>query len=242
MTIKDCQCTCMSFDKCTCMQFKAKIFKPYTTESFGDGICGSTKGKGALCGGREIGFLPRHLEGVDRGHLGIACHRRLSNTLCGNSHTTSNSPRRDVLPGAQGAITRRDRRSLIKRGSYPTIRRCNRIHLNPLPNTEEEWTNEAGDQPETVESVGGDSPLQDGGNSYSSRPAPPRGLDGKSGSEGCLFHHPHPPGPPEILEVHGGRNLLPVHLPPIRPVLRPVDLHQGDETISDLAEVMGVSG
>ena len=85
-------------------------------------------------------------------------------------------------------------------------------------------------------------PLQDGGNSYPSRPAPPRGLDGKSGSEGCLFHHPHPPGPPEILEVHGGRNLLPVHLPPIRPVLRPVDLHQGDETISDLAEVMGVSG
>ena len=69
MTIIDKQfneCICMSckqYSKCTCMPcFKAINYKPYITESYGDGVCGPTKGKGALYGGRETGFLYRHLE------------------------------------------------------------------------------------------------------------------------------------------------------------------------------------
>ena len=222
-----------------CFDKVINICKPYITESNGDGVSGSTKGKEAFNGGRETGFLRRHLEGVDKGHLGIEYHRRVSNTPCGDSHPTSNTPRRGVLPRTQSSIIRGDTGTPPKRSNYPTIRKCNRFCLHPLPSTEEERSDEASDQPETVESLGGDPPLQDGGNSYPSGSPPPRRLDGESGFEGCLFHHPHPPGSSEISEVHGGRELLPVHLPAIRPVLRPMDFHQGNETINDSAEVMG---
>jgi len=87
------------------MQFKANNFQPYVVESAGDGLRGSTKGKGALYGGRETGFLFRHLEGVDKGHLGIECHRRLPNTLCWSSIPTQNTPRGGFLPGAQSSVT-----------------------------------------------------------------------------------------------------------------------------------------
>ena len=222
-----------------CFDKVINICKPYITESNGDGVSGSTKGKEAFNGGRETGFLRRHLEGVDKGHLGIEYHRRVSNTPCGDSHPTSNTPRRGVLPRTQSSIIRGDTGTPPKRSNYPTIRKCNRFCLHPLLSTEEERSDEASDQPETVESLGGDPPLQDGGNSYPSGSPPPRRLDGESGFEGCLFHHPHPPGSPEISEVHGGRDLLSVHLPAIRPVLRPMDFHQGNETINDSAEVMG---
>ena len=180
-----------------------------------------------------------YLEGVDKGHLGIECYRRISNTPCWDSHPTSNTPRRGVLPRAQSSITGGDTGTPTQRSSYPTIRKCNWFHFHPLPSTEEEWSDETSDQPETVESLGGDSPFQDEGNSYPSGSAAPRGLDGTSGLEGCLLHHPHPTGPPTVPEVHGGRDLLPVHLPAIRPVLCPMDLRQGDAAIDDPAGVMG---
>ena len=192
----------MPYCKCKCIQLESNNFKPYITESTGDGVSGSTKGKGALCGGRETGFLHRYLEGVNRGPLDTECHRRLPNTLCGNPYTTSNSPRGDVLP----ALLQEEIQDLC---NYPPIWRRNRIHLHPFPSTEKEWSNEASDQPETVESMSGDSPLQNGGNPYPSGPSPPRGLDGESGPERCLLHHPHPPGSPKVPEIHGGRDLLP---------------------------------
>jgi len=99
MIIRNCQCTCMPCKKCTCTQFKANNLQPYIVE---DGLRGSTKGKGALYGGREIGFLFRHLESADKGHLGIECHRRLPNTLCWNSIPTQNTPRGGL---AQSSVT-----------------------------------------------------------------------------------------------------------------------------------------
>ena len=70
MTVIDGQCnerTCVS-------SFKHISSKPYFAESFGGVVCSSTKGKGAFQGGREIDFLCRHLEGVDKGLLGMECH------------------------------------------------------------------------------------------------------------------------------------------------------------------------
>ena len=217
MTITDKQCnectctSCKQYSKCTSMpSFKAINCKPYITESYGDRVCGHTKGKGALYGGRETGFLYRHLEGVDKGHLGIECHRRISNIPCWDSHSISKgcSPKSTKL-----YYWRRHRNSYTKE--------CNLFHFHPLPSSKEEWSDETSDQPETVESLDRGSSFQDGGNSYPSGSAPPRGLDSTSGLEGCLLHHPHPPGPPAVPEVHGGRDLLPVHLPTIWPVLCP---------------------
>jgi len=115
----------MSCNRCTCMSFfKVNHFKLFIAESYGDEVCGITKGKGALCGDRETGFIFRHLEGVDKGHLGTKSHRRLPNTLCWNSHPTSSALR------AQGSTTGGDSGPSPQRSSYPTIRRRNQIHLH----------------------------------------------------------------------------------------------------------------
>ena len=216
--------------------FKVNHFKPYITDNYGDGICGVTIGKGALCGGRETLF--RHLEGINKGHLGIKCHRMLPNIHCWNSHPTSSAPSMGFLPRAQGSTTGGDLGPPPpQRSSYPTIRRHNRIHLHPLSSAKEKWADETSDQSEKVELLGGDSPLQNGGNSYPLGFALPGTLDGESGFEGCLLYHSHPPGPPEILEVHGGWDLLPVHLPTIQPVLCLFGVHQADEAINNPTEV-----
>ena len=149
-------------------------------------------------------------------------------------------PQEGVFSQEHKALLLEEIQDLLKKGgNYPTIRKHNRIYFNPLPSAEEEWSDEASDQPETVEPMGGDPPFQDGGNSYSSGSAPPGRLDGESGPKGRLLHHSHLQGPPELFEVHGRWDLLPVHLPAIRPVLCPLDLHQGDEANDDSAEVMG---
>jgi len=88
--------------------------------------------------------------------LGTECHRKLRNTLCWNSIPTQNTPRGGFLPGVQSSVTGEDPGPLKKGGNYPTIRKHNRILFNPLSSTEEEWSDEASDQPETVESMGGD--------------------------------------------------------------------------------------
>ena len=66
-----------------------------------------------------------------------------------------------------------------------------------------------------------------------------RRLDGESRLEGCLLHNLHSQSSPTVPQIQSSQSLLPVHLPPIRPVLRPMDIHQGDEAIDDSAQVTG---
>ena len=77
------------------------------------------------------------------------------------------------------------------------------------------------------------------GHSNPERPSQARRLDGESRSEGCIFHHPNSSPSPAVSEVQSRRALLSVHLPPIRPLLCPMDIHQGNETSDDYAEIPG---
>ena len=77
------------------------------------------------------------------------------------------------------------------------------------------------------------------GHSNPERSSQARRLDGESRSEGCILHHPNSSPSPAVSEVHSRRALLLVHLPPIRPLLCPMAIHQGNETSDDSAEIMG---
>ena len=62
------------------MWSKCSVQNPYVVKSTKRGVQSSTKGKGAFKVGRKVGFLHRHLEGVDRRCMGVK-YCRVSNTI-----------------------------------------------------------------------------------------------------------------------------------------------------------------
>ena len=79
----------------------------------------------------------------------------------------------------------------------------------------------------------------DGGNLYLEGPPETRGLVREGGSERCLPHSSHRLKPPAVPKVHAGQGELPVHMPPLWPVLCSPHIHQGDEASDDSVEIMG---
>jgi len=214
-------------------------FKPYVVESKGNGVCGSTKGKGPFRGGGKTGFLCGHLEGVDKGHLGIGGHTRVPNTTFRETSPASQTPRRGILPGTDSSPGGGGGFLITESSNLILSQHARGFLFHPIPSSQEEWPNEASYQPETVEQVGRNATFQNGGHPDPEGPVENRGLDGEGRLEGCLLHNSHSQSSPAVSPVPSSRSVLPVHLPPIRPVLCPVDIHQGDETTDDSAEVMG---
>ena len=50
---------------------------------------------------------------------------------------------------------------------------------------------------------------------------------------------PHPPSAPPVPEVHSGQQVLPLHLPPIQPILCPLGIYQSNETSDGFVEGLG---
>jgi len=75
--------------------------------------------------------------------------------------------------------------------------------------------------------MGGGPPIRDGGNLNSMGPPKSCGMDGESRSERSILHHPNRSSTSTVSEVHSG------------PVLRPMDIHQGDETHNGSVESPG---
>ena len=63
-----------------CVKKFIKFTDSYDAESMGNGVQRPTRDIEVSEGGREACTPCRHMERVDKGHLGIECHRRLSNT------------------------------------------------------------------------------------------------------------------------------------------------------------------
>ena len=78
------------------------------------GVQSSTKGKGAFEGGRKVSTLHRHLEGVNRRHMGIEYHNRISNTFQRADFAGSKTPRDCVL---SGALLQEEVQSLLQKGA-----------------------------------------------------------------------------------------------------------------------------
>ena len=142
----------------TCMYANSIIkCKPYVVDSKGNRVCGSTKGKGPFRGGGKTGFLCGHLEGVDKGHLGIGCY---TIPFLGKPHQPRR-PQEGILSRADSP-TRGGSRFLMTESSNLTLSQHTigvLFHSIPSP---QEWSNEAGDQPKTVKQVGRNTTFQDG--------------------------------------------------------------------------------
>ena len=213
----------------------------YVSESNGYGIHPAFKGRSAFEGGRQANSLCQRLEGVNKGQLGITDCPRFPDTLCRATHTgeeaksaflplraVSSDTRGSLLPSGEGG-------SDSSRQSPPS----NRVLLCPLPGPQEEWANEASDQPQSPQSMGRDTPLQDGRSLLSPRPVETGRLVGKGGSKGCLPDGSNTSRPPTLPPLHGRGSELPVHLPSLRTGMCSVGLHQGNEGGGDPTQVMG---
>ena len=179
------------------------------------------KGGAAFESGRQVGTLCRHLEGVNKRHLGVTSSQRLQNTLCLIAQPEHEADRASVSPRA-GSSSEGGTPVAAGEGSRnPHVRQSGGLLLKPLPGTQEEWSNKTSDQPEAVEPMGVCRTLQNGGNPYPNRPPETRRLVCEGGPKGRLLHSPHRPWPPAIPEVRAGQGELPVHMPPLRPFLCP---------------------
>ena len=222
-----------------CMSLFNNNCQSYTAESAKHGVQKASKGNGDFDGGREAGFLCRHLEGVNRGSLGTEYCSRVSDTFQGGTTARSKASRGQILKRTRSSIERRDRIT-FEEGCYLTSgTQHRRLLLHSVLSPQEEWTDETCHQSKTTQPVGGDPSLQDGGYLDPMGPTESWGLDGESRSEGCLLHHPNPSSTPTVPEVHSGRQTLPILMPSIRPVLCPVDIYQSNETSDGSIEDLG---
>ena len=92
---------------------------------------------------------------------------------------------------------------------------------------------------EVPQPVGGSSPLQNGGYCNIERPPETWGLDGEGRPEGCLLHHSNSPIPSTVSEIYSGRELFPIYLSPVQPVMCPLDIYKSGETSDGPSEGMG---
>lgn len=116
----------------------------YVGQSKGYGFCYATSYRGTFEGGRQISLLCQHLEGVDRGQLGITDHYGLSDSLCRATYagkettsafllirTTHSNAGGDLSPGKRGS-----------HGSRQSLASA-RVLLSPGSGPQGEWRNEA---------------------------------------------------------------------------------------------------
>ena len=216
-----------------------KCKKPYVVEGTNNGSV-ATRGD-ITFGGREIGNVHRHLEGVNKRPLGLASSQRVQDTLCVSTQPKHTANSTSITFRAGSSNKRRGQAATGEGSGDSGTRQSRWLLFKPLLSTQEEWPNETSDQPETVERVGVHRTLQDGGNSNPEGHSIIRRLVCESRSERRLLHNPNRLQPPAVPEVHAGRGELSVHIPPLWPVLCPPPpyVHQGTEASDNTTPFMG---
>ena len=175
----------------------------YVGQSKGYGFCYATSYRGTFEGGRQISLLCQHLEGVDRGQLGITDHHRLSDFLCratcaGKEATSAFLPIRTTHSNAGGDLFSPGKRG--SDGSRQSLASTS-VLLSTVSGPQEEWRNEASNQPQSPQPVSRDPSLQNGGPAYLTGPAKARRLASKGRPERCLPYSTHPPRTPTLPPV-----------------------------------------
>ena len=168
----------------------------------------------------------KHLEGVDKGPMGIRHHKGSPNRFhikalsgCGSSHSSLHG--RSGSPD-KGRVKRTPEQRSSSRGNKPS----ERVLHKSLPGPKKGRRAETRNKPKVPEQFCSDTTLQDGGNPYFEGPDTTRRLVGKSGSEGRLLCSPDPPLSPSIPQIQLPGEVLSVHLPPIWPVIGSLGLYQ----------------
>ena len=142
-----------------CVKKFIKCSESYNAESMGNGVQRATKDNGFCEGVRQACLPSRHLEGVNKGHLGIECHRRLSNTFDMEPSTTSKVCSKKSMQ----VFCERKWIPFYRREPSLLSQRTQGFPLNNIPGAQKEWSNETCDQLEVSQSVGGGPTFQNGG-------------------------------------------------------------------------------
>ena len=219
------------------LQSQSNAKKPYVVEGTNNGSV-TTRGD-ITFGGREIGNVHRHLEGVNKRPLGLASSQRVQDSLCVSTQPKHTANSTSISFGAGSSNKRRGQAATGEGSGDSGTRQSRWLLFKPLLSTQEEWPNETSDQPETVERVGVHRTLQDGGNPNPEGHSTIRRVVCESRSERRLLHNPNRLQAPAVPEVHAGRGELSVHMPPLWPVLCPPYIHQGTEASDDTTLFMG---
>ena len=134
--------------------------------------------------------------------------------------STISTPASTILCGADTADLHGDHRT--------SPEKCNRgsdapsttgLLFKSLSCPQERWRTTPSNQPKSIEQVCTEGTLQDGGYPHSKGPPEARGLAGQGRPERCLFFNTDRPPTQKVSQVYLQRELLPVQLSTIRPVL-----------------------
>ena len=126
-----------------------KCKKPYVVKGTNNGSV-ATRGD-ITFGGREIGNVHRHLEGVNKRPLGLASSQRVQDTLCVSTQPKHTANSTSITFRAGSSNKRRGQAATGEGSGDSGTRQSRWLLFKPLLSTQEEWPNETSDQPETVE-------------------------------------------------------------------------------------------
>ena len=225
----------MTINYITCMSEYNDNSESYFAKSAKHGVQKSTKGKGAF---KVAGRLAQF---IDTWKM-LTGDTWVLNTIKGyliplkGKPLQSQRPLEGVFSKEQTVLLKEEIKSLLEKSTISHCRETSgffsNIFLVPKKNG-------ASDQSETSEPLGGISSFQDGGYPNIAGPLKTRGLDGEGRSEGCILHHPNSSPSSTTSEVCGRESPVLIHLPPLRSLVCPMDIHESDKAINDTAEVIG---
>ena len=190
---------------------------------------------------QEVKLLSQQLESDNNRQVGSGLCARVSNSLqqpakSGTLAKPSYILRRAKLPDSSGGEY-----VIREKGNHlsETPFRPQEFLLNPVPCSQEGRPDEASYQPQEAERMGGTPALQNGRYGDTQGTIEGERLDGDGRPQRCILHNPNTHRPPTLPEVHSGAGTLSVHMPPIRPVMCPMGIHQSDEACGDLLMCQG---
>ena len=130
--------------------------------------------------------------------------------------------------GGQTGNSKNSTKPIQQRVPFPTIHSPEKRRRTKTDN-----------QPQKVELVCTNSPLQDGGYLHAERSPKRRRLDDQSRSKRCLLYGSNSLPTQKTPSIQLGSTGLPVQLPTIRPVISTMDLHQGHTSTHSHTQVTG---
>ena len=164
-----------------------------------------------LGGDRSSGRLPRPVHG-------------LSSSPSSHTGIVSDVPGR-LSSGS--SLAARGRGDACQRSLRNCPRSGSRLLQSPLPGGEGDWRLEACDRSLTFERLRPADVVQDGNSRFGAVICQRGGFSSLLGSEGCILSDPDPRIIEEAVEVHVGRDSLPVQSPVLRSVDCSPGLYQG---------------
>ena len=205
--------------------------EPMNTPRRRKGSCGckTTNTARLPAASRKAKGSPGHLEGDHKRPVGGYHNKGLQDRLPVRTSPESETSHSTILCGTESIDSGGDKGTSGQRSHSRCAQPSGRVLLKLVPCPKKgQWATPS-NKPEGPEQFCSDRALQNGGNPYPQRPCQSGGLDGKGGSEGCVFRNPNPQITPSIPEISLSGEMLSVPVPTIWPVIGSLGLYQDPE-------------